>query len=80
MPPVFAAPHFDDRGTLFGDHDRRGIGVGRGDRRHHRGVDDPQALDPVHPLFVVDDRHRVAPHQAGAARVIAGAAVAPRVI
>ena len=30
--------------------------------------------------LVVDDRHRVAPHHAGAAGVIAGAAVAPRVV
>src|SRR6266446_615000 len=27
------------RRTLLGDHDRRRVGVGRGDRRHHRGVD-----------------------------------------
>jgi len=32
----------------------------------------------VHTQLVVDDRHSVAPHQAG--RVIAGAAVAPRVV
>ena len=34
----------------------------------------------LHPQFVVDDCHRVTPHHAGAAVVIAGAAVAPRVI
>ena len=31
-------------------------------------------------LSVVDHRHRVAPHQAGTARVIAGAAIAPRIV
>jgi hypothetical protein len=35
---------------------------------------------PVHAQLVVDDGHRVAPHHAGAAGVIAGAAVAPRLI
>jgi hypothetical protein len=34
----------------------------------------------VHFELVVDDRHRVAPHHAGAAGVIAAAAVAPRVV
>ena len=34
----------DHRGTLFGDHDRRRIGVGRADGRHHRGVDHAQPV------------------------------------
>jgi hypothetical protein len=38
------------------------------------------SMTPGHLELVGDDRHRVAPHHAGAARVIAGAAVAPRVI
>jgi hypothetical protein len=28
------------RRALLGDHDRRGVGVGRGDRRHYRGVEE----------------------------------------
>jgi hypothetical protein len=39
---------FYDRRTLLGDHDPRRVGVGRGDRRHHRGVDDPQPIEPMH--------------------------------
>jgi len=70
----------DHCGTLLGDHNRRRVGVGRGDRRHHRGVDDPQPIDAVHAQLAVDDAHRVRTHQAGAAGVIAGAAVAPRVV
>ena len=70
----------DDRRSFLGDHDRRRIGVGRGHRRHHRGVDDPQPLEPVHLELVVDDRHGVAPHHASAARVITGAAIAPRIV
>ena len=40
-----------------------------------RGPSRPCTLE-----LVVDDTHRMAPHQAGAARVAEGAAVAPRVI
>ena len=32
---------------LLGDHDRGGVRVRARDRRHHRGVDDAQALDAV---------------------------------
>ena len=77
LPPRGAFYHCR---ALLDDHDRRRVGVGRGDRRHHQAVDDPQPVEPVHLEPVVDDRHRVAPHHAGAAGVIAGAAVAPRVI
>jgi hypothetical protein len=38
---------FYDRRTLLGDRDPRRVGVGRGDRRHHRGVDDPQPIEPM---------------------------------
>ena len=34
----------DHRGALLRDHDGRRIGVAGGDGRHHRGVDDAQAL------------------------------------
>jgi hypothetical protein len=40
--------------------------VGRGDRPHHRGVDRPEPLYPVQARLVVDDRHPVAAHLAGA--------------
>jgi len=40
---------------LLGDHDRRRVSVRRADRRHHRGVDDPQRLKPVDPELVIDD-------------------------
>lgn len=43
--------------------------VGRGDRRHHRGVADSESLEPMHLKLVVDDRHSVASHHAGAAGV-----------
>src|SRR5260370_7484447 len=36
--------------TLLGDNDRRRVGVGRGDRRHHRGVD---AVGVRHGLFLL---------------------------
>ena len=36
---------FDYRGPRLGDHDRRGVGIGRADHRHHRGVDDPQPVE-----------------------------------
>ena len=35
----------DQVGGLLGDHDRRRVGVARDERRHDRGVDDPQARD-----------------------------------
>jgi hypothetical protein len=47
---------FDHRRTLLGNYDCRRVGVGGGDRRHYRGVDDTQPVEPVHPQFVVDDR------------------------
>ena len=41
-PPAAGARRgLDHRCTLFGDHDRRSVGVGRGHRRHHRRIDDP---------------------------------------
>ena len=37
-------------------------------------------LEPMHLELVVDHAHRVAPHQAGAARLITRTAIAPRVV
>ncbi len=70
----------DHVGTLFGDHDCRSVGVGRGDRRHYRSVDDAQSLEPVNPQLVVDNCHVVAAHLAGASRVIHGRALLPCVV
>src|SRR5579883_1439636 len=66
--------------TLFGNHDRRGVGVGRGHGRHHRSVDDPQALKPVHLQPLVDDGERVAAHLAGAGRVEHGRTGLPQIM
>ena len=46
----------DQVGGLLGDHHRRGVRVRARDRRHHRGVDDAQALDAVDAELRVDDR------------------------
>jgi hypothetical protein len=70
----------DHCGALLGDHDRRRVGVGRADRRHHRGIDDPERLKPVDPELVIDDRHAVIAHHARAARVIDSRTVRARVI
>ena len=45
---------------LFGDHDRRRVGVARRDRRHDRRVHDPQAGDAVHAQSRVDHAARIA--------------------
>ena len=42
------------------------VGVGRDDRRHDRGVDDPERLDPVEAQPRIDDRVRIGAHAAGA--------------
>jgi len=48
LPPAFATPPTSAfRHPLPGDHDRRRIGVGRGDRRHYQGVDDPKPIEPM---------------------------------
>src|SRR2546421_11615687 len=58
---------FQDRPrALLGNDVGRRIGISRGDARHDRGVDHAQPLDAAHPQLVVDHRHRVAPHFAGA--------------
>ena len=51
---------------LLRHHERGRVGVGRGDRRKHRGVDDAQVGDTVHAQRGVD--HRVADPRAHAAR------------
>jgi hypothetical protein len=41
-PPGILLDHV---GGLFGDHDRRGVGVAGRDAGHHRGVDDGSEFD-----------------------------------
>ena len=43
---------------LLADHDRRRIGVGRHDARHHRRVDHAQPVDAAHAQPLVDHRAR----------------------
>ena len=66
---IAAADHV--RG-LFADHDRRRVEIARRDRRHDRGVDDAQPLEPDHARLSVDDRRGIVAraHLARAARVI----------
>ena len=51
--------------------DRR-VGVAADDGRHDRGVDDAQALDAAHGKALVDHRHRIVAHLAGADRMVLG--------
>ena len=44
----------DHVGGLVGDHQGRGVEIGRDHPRHDRGVDHAQALQPVHAQLVVD--------------------------
>ena len=44
---LLARAGFDHCRALLGDHDRRGVGVRRTDRRHHRGVGGSQRLEPA---------------------------------
>src|SRR5262245_26835747 len=60
----------DHVGPLLGHHDRGRIGVAGGHRRHDRGIYHPEARDAMHPQPVVDHRHRVAAHLAGADDVV----------
>jgi len=53
---------------LLADHDRRRIGVARGQGRHDRGIGDAQARQAAHTKLVVDHRHRVRTHLARAGR------------
>src|ERR1700674_2477548 len=56
--------------SLLRDHDGGGVDIGRGDRRHHRGVGHAQAFDAANPQFGIDHGFVVAPHPASAARMI----------
>ena len=46
--------------ALGGDHDGGRVGVARGDGRHHRGIDHPQAFKPMHPQPFIHHRKRIA--------------------
>ena len=74
LPPWLFANHV---GGLLADHDRGGVGVRRGDRRHHRDIDDPQPLHAVHAKPWIDDGIAPVPHAAradGMPRGLAGLA------
>src|SRR5579871_2397540 len=60
----------DEIGRLFGNHDRRRVGVAADERRHDRGIDHAQSFDPAHAQFGINHRVAVDAHLAGADRVI----------
>src|SRR5579862_3653865 len=66
----------DEIGGLLSDHERGSVGIGGGDRRKYRGVDDAQAIHSVHAQGRVDhETPRVSflqarAHPAGADRVV----------
>src|SRR5487761_2092095 len=60
-------------GGLLRDHQGRRVGVRRGHRREHRGVDDAEFFDPMHAQTGIDDRiGDLRTHAAGADRMIDG--------
>src|SRR5471030_2698272 len=58
--------------SLFGDHDGRRIRVPANQRRHHRRIDNAQALQTAHAQLRVYYRVSVLPHPASADRMIDG--------
>src|SRR4029079_10073116 len=46
--------------AFFGDHDGRRSGVARRNGRHHRGVDDADAVEPEHAQPLVNHGHGIA--------------------
>ena len=60
----------DEVGAALADHDRGRVGVAAGDRRHDRGVADPQPLDAADLEVGADDRELVDAHPAGADAVV----------
>ena len=57
-------------GAPLADHDRGRVGVAAGDRRHDRGVADPQPLDAPDLEVGADHRQLVDAHPAGADAVV----------
>src|SRR2546428_5079143 len=60
----------DEVSSLLGDHDRWGVGIAADNCRHDGGVNNPQTFHPAHSQPGVHYRHRIAPHLAGAHRMI----------
>ena len=50
----------DHRGALFGDHRRRGVGIARGDGRHHGGIDHAKPGDAMKAQPLIDHGHGIA--------------------
>ena len=74
MTKKSTCPHLglDHVGGLLADHDGRCIGIAADQGRHHRRIDDAQAVEAVDFQTGVDHGHRVAAHFDGADRVIHG--------
>lgn len=49
----------DHVGGLLGDHGDGGVGVAAGDGREDGGVDNPEALNSIHPVSREGDRRTV---------------------
>src|SRR5688572_9702676 len=62
----------DDVDSLIGDREHRRVRIAARDRRHHGGIDDPQAGDSDDPQVRRHDRVRIrgAAHPTGTDRVI----------
>src|SRR5882757_10987875 len=60
----------DELRAHLADHDGGRVGVAAGDRRHDRGVADPQPLDAADLEVGADDRELVDAHPAGADAVV----------
>src|SRR5262245_11806967 len=72
--PVAAGLTEDEVGTALSDHEGRRVGVGRAHGGQDRSVYHAQARDAMHLELVVDDRHRIAAHAAGADRMVGSGA------
>src|SRR4029077_21294317 len=60
----------DERSASLSDHHRGRIGVSTDDRRHNRGIRDPEASNAVDAKLIIDHRARIAAHATRADRMI----------
>ena len=72
--PLSTAPSSleNQLGGAFGDGVDGGIGIARRNGRHHRGVSDPDSLDPAQPQVRSDHGVRPVTHRQGSDRVAVG--------